>query len=93
MARNQQKIISLLIAIFLAVAIFFYLKPNQKMHGNQFAGNMTPKVSIIKIAKEKIVISKELPARVNAYEISEIRPEISGIIEKITFREIGRAHV
>ena len=92
MPRNQKKILALIIAaIALLIAVFLYFKSNQQAFeqdsNKKPFENMIPEVNTIVAAKKNIIITKELPARVNAYESSEVRPEISGLIKRITFRE------
>ncbi|MCX7965065.1 MAG: efflux RND transporter periplasmic adaptor subunit [Syntrophorhabdaceae bacterium] len=46
-----------------------------------------PEVAIIKVTPEQIVLTTELPGRVSAYRIAEVRPQVSGIIQKRLFTE------
>jgi len=46
-----------------------------------------PEVSVIKIVPEKITLTTELPGRVSSYRIAEVRPQVSGIIQKRFFTE------
>ena len=58
-------------------------KPNA-----QGPGGMPPgEVSIVTIAPERITISNELPGRVEALRIAEVRARVAGIILKRNFRE------
>lgn len=45
------------------------------------------KVSIYTIQQQDIHLIENLPARVQAYRISEIRPQVGGIIEKVLFTQ------
>lgn len=47
----------------------------------------TPQVSTVTIQPEKIMLSNELPGRTSAFRIAEIRPQISGLIQKRLFDE------
>lgn len=44
-------------------------------------------VSIITVKYEKLMLTSELPGRTSAYRIAEIRPQVSGIIQKRLFTE------
>jgi len=44
-------------------------------------------VSTVTIQPEKVILTSELPGRTSAYAIAEIRPQVSGIIEKRMFEE------
>lgn len=45
------------------------------------------KVSIYSVQQQNINLIENLPARVQAYRISEIRPQVGGIIEKVLFTQ------
>ncbi|HAL45126.1 MAG: efflux transporter periplasmic adaptor subunit [Planctomycetes bacterium GWF2_42_9] len=47
----------------------------------------TPEVAIIKIQPQKAELTTELPGRTSAYRIAEIRPQVSGLIQKRLFTE------
>ncbi len=90
MARNQKKIFFLILVVlaaFSTILFFSFKSTKQNKAMVNFAQTMIPEVSVIKAFSENIAITKELPARVSAYEISEVRPEISGIIKQIKFQE------
>lgn len=58
-------------------------KPNA-----QAGGAMPPgEVSVVTIAPERITISNELPGRLEATRIAEVRARVAGIVLKRTFRE------
>lgn len=46
-----------------------------------------PEVSVIKVNKEEIILTTELPGRTAPYKIAEIRPQVNGIILKRYFNE------
>lgn len=46
-----------------------------------------PEVSTVTIQPQKIMLTTELPGRTSAYRIAEIRPQVSGIIQKRLFTE------
>ncbi len=46
-----------------------------------------PEVAVIKVHTQPIVLTTELPGRTSAYRIAEIRPQVSGIIQKRLFTE------
>lgn len=47
----------------------------------------SPLVTVISIKPEKVTIIDELPGRVTAYRTAEIRPQVSGVIEKRLFEQ------
>lgn len=46
-----------------------------------------PEVSIITVKSEKVMLTSELPGRTSAFRIAEIRPQVSGIVQKRLFIE------
>ncbi len=47
----------------------------------------TPEVAVITVQPERVVITTELSGRTSAYLIAEVRPQVSGIIQKRLFTE------
>lgn len=47
----------------------------------------TPEVSVMTVQPEKVVITTELPGRVSAFLVADVRPQVSGIIQKRLFNE------
>jgi membrane fusion protein (multidrug efflux system) len=46
-----------------------------------------PEVAIVTVSPERAVLTTELPGRTSAYLVAEIRPQVSGIIQKRLFEE------
>ncbi len=46
-----------------------------------------PEVSTVSVQPEKIMLTTELPGRTSAFRVAEIRPQISGLIQKRLFTE------
>jgi membrane fusion protein (multidrug efflux system) len=46
-----------------------------------------PEVTTVTVQTEKITLTTELPGRTSAYRIAEIRPQVSGLIQKRLFTE------
>lgn len=46
-----------------------------------------PEVSIVTVQPQRITLTTELPGRTSAYLIAEVRPQVSGIIQKRLFAE------
>jgi len=47
----------------------------------------TPQVSVITVQRQAVTLSSELPGRTTAYETSEVRPQVSGLITARLFTE------
>ncbi len=48
-----------------------------------------PQVSVVEVKAEPVSLSTELPGRTSAYRNAEVRPQVSGIIQKRLFTEGG----
>jgi len=46
-----------------------------------------PEVGTITVREQEVVLTTELPGRTSAYRIAEVRPQVSGIIQKRLFDE------
>jgi membrane fusion protein, multidrug efflux system len=46
-----------------------------------------PKVSVVVLKAESVLITTELPGRINAYRTADVRPQVNGIIMKRLFVE------
>ncbi len=46
-----------------------------------------PQVSYITVQQQKVVLTRELPGRTSPYAIAQIRPRVSGLIQKRLFTE------
>jgi membrane fusion protein (multidrug efflux system) len=46
-----------------------------------------PEVAIVTVSLERAVLTTELPGRTSAYLVAEIRPQVTGIIQKRLFEE------
>ncbi len=91
--KKQRKIGKWIIIAVVAVAViaggFFWVnfQKNKFASLGQAAANNVATVTVISITKQKIQPFAELPGRVNAVKISEVRPQADGMIKKIKFIE------
>lgn len=46
-----------------------------------------PKVSVVTATEQPVTLSSELPGRTSAYETSEVRPQVNGLIQARLFQE------
>ncbi len=46
-----------------------------------------PEVAIVTVNPERVVLTTELPGRVSAYSVAEIRPQVNGIVQERLFNE------
>lgn len=53
----------------------------------QAAVAKTPEVGVITLKSESVVLNSDLPGRTSAFRVAEVRPQVSGIIQKRLFTE------
>lgn len=46
-----------------------------------------PEVAVVTVSPQRVVLTTELPGRTSAFRVAEIRPQVSGIIQKRLFEE------
>ena len=46
-----------------------------------------PEVATVTVKPQKVVLTTELPGRTSAFRVAEIRPQVSGLIQKRLFTE------
>lgn len=76
--------LSVLLAAFLILAGFSSGCGKQAQSQQQMG---TPEVSTVTVATEPVELVTELPGRVSAFRIAEVRPQVSGLILKRLFVE------
>jgi membrane fusion protein (multidrug efflux system) len=53
------------------------------------AGMPPPTVGVVTVAAQNLPLTTELPGRLNAYRVAEVRARVAGIVEKRLYREGG----
>src|SRR5688572_23179909 len=71
----------------LAPLVLFTLAACTK--GNQGAAPPAPEVAVLTLAPRSVSITDELPGRTTAFRVAEVRPQVSGILQKRLFTEGG----
>src|SRR6202161_2912824 len=52
-------------------------------------GGMTPPVSVVPLKRQAVTLTRDLPGRVSAFLVAEVRPQVSGIVKQRLFTEGG----
>ena len=86
--KNLKKVVFVCSLIALAAGYFFWFKPkyNQATAIKASTTNAI-EVSVVTAKKDKVQLYLELPGRVESHKISNVRPQINGVIKKIKFVE------
>lgn len=53
----------------------------------QAAAVKTPEVGVVTLKAQSVLLSSDLPGRTSAFRVAEVRPQVSGIIQKRLFSE------
>jgi membrane fusion protein (multidrug efflux system) len=75
------------ITVLAALWSLFLLVGCEEGHGQQATPAPVPEVATVTIEPQQVELTTELPGRTSAYLVSEIRPQVNGIIQKRQFRE------
>jgi membrane fusion protein (multidrug efflux system) len=83
--KNMYRI-KLIVAVGILVTGLILIGCGKKQSGgpSQIAA---PEVAVITLQPERVMLTTELPGRTSAYLIAEIRPQVSGLIQKRLFTE------
>ncbi len=84
--RNLYKPIRWAMAL-MALSSLLLLEGCEDGHGQATAPAPIPEVATVTIEPQQVELTTELPGRTSAYLISEIRPQVNGIIQKRYFQE------
>ena len=68
-------------------ALLVVLLPAGCDRGQQSQPPPVPEVSTVTVQTQKIMLTTELPGRTSAFRVAEIRPQVSGLIQKRLFTE------
>ncbi len=60
---------------------------DKQNHVNAAPQTTTPEVAVVMLQPRQVELTTDLPGRTAAFQIAEIRPQVSGIIQKQLFRE------
>ncbi|MHB8828708.1 MAG: efflux RND transporter periplasmic adaptor subunit [Syntrophales bacterium] len=75
------------IFLLLACGMMLLAGCGQKPEAKGPAGGMLPEVGVVTVKEESVEITRELPGRVSAFLVAEVRPQVNGIIRKRLFEE------
>lgn len=77
----------LVTAILLFYIAHYTLAEGGKGQSVSRASETPPEVAVVVIQPERVTLTTELPGRTSAYLVAEVRPQVSGIIQKRLFNE------
>lgn len=87
---NKKLLLFLLALVLLAGGYYFFTQMKiakiKQMQAQAMAG-FVPEVVVVNIKKEQVQTYRDLPARVAAYRIADVRPQVEGIIKEKKFTE------
>jgi len=71
----------------MAISSFLLLAGCEEGHGKPAKPAPLPEVATVVVEQQPVELSTELPGRTSPFRVSEIRPQVNGIILKRLFRE------
>lgn len=81
LSRGCAAVLCLLLALTAAC------KKDDQQDGAPGAMRPAPEVEVYEVAEQMILAQVELPGRTSAYRVAEVRPQVSGILQKRLFTE------
>jgi len=75
------------IFLLAACGIMLFSGCGQKPEAKAPGGGGLPEVGVMVVKEERVEITKELPGRVSAFLVAEVRPQVNGIIRERLFEE------
>jgi len=85
--KKMNKFLSLTFSALMVSAVFFTAGCSKAESQQGNGHGQIPKVSYVTIKSQSVELTTELPGRTSAYLVSEIKPQVNGIIEKRFFEE------
>jgi membrane fusion protein (multidrug efflux system) len=81
--------LAIVAVVLVVLGTWFGIHSRQGSQGNSSFGRNSgpPEVVTVVVRRAPIPIREELPGRTGAYRVAQIRPQVSGIIEKRLFQE------
>jgi membrane fusion protein (multidrug efflux system) len=76
--------LNIIVIVILSFAAF-YISGCQKKQAATPAGPV--QVAVVTVESGRVVLKTELPGRINAYLVAEIRPQVNGLLQKRLFEE------
>ena len=73
--------------LFLLLGVMLFFPPGCGKEKNAEAPPPVPEVATVTVQTQRVVLTNELPGRTSPYRVAEIRPQVSGIIQKRLFDE------
>lgn len=86
----KAKIFALIgVLVLVVLGVYFFMGGEKKSAMQAQAGAQMPPapVTVYTVKPENITFTKDLPGRTSAYQVAEIRPQVSGIILRRLFTE------
>lgn len=56
------------------------------------SGDFRPEVTVVTLKAQRVTLTRELPGRTTAYLVADVRPQVSGIVERRLFTEGSLVH-
>lgn len=88
--RRRSKLAAALGVLVVGVALAAYVKTTgaaEAPKGGDASAPPPPEVAVLDVRTEQVPLTTELPGRTSGYLVSDIRPQVNGLIQKRLFTE------
>lgn len=86
LTKNGEKFLGWTV-VSAVLAGFLLLSGCENGHGQQGPPPPIPEVAVVTVSAQPVLLTTELPGRTSSYRIAEIRPQVSGLVQKRLFTE------
>lgn len=73
--------------LLVAIAAFAFIQGCQRQGEAPPPPQPAPEVVTVTVVSREVLLTTELPGRISAYRVAEIRPQVSGLVQKRLFTE------
>ena len=85
--KNYYNRCRLTLALFVLAGLFVWGGCGDDTRGHNVPSQAVPEVATVTVEPRQVMLTTELPGRTSAYLVSEIRPQVNGLIQRRLFQE------
>ncbi|BDV00672.1 MexX family efflux pump subunit [Thermodesulfomicrobium sp. WS] len=84
---NARRSLAVVLVISAVIGFVIFWKSGNQAPSASAASSPPPEVAVVVLREQEVRLTAELPGRATAYAVAEIRPQVTGIIQKRLFAE------
>jgi len=90
LTKNFKKVLILFIIFFAGTGVFLLKLKSQMSSKSSTISAKAVEVSVVSARMQKVNFDIEIPGKVSAFAVANVRPQVDGIIQKVFFTEGGK---